>query len=207
VTFAFLPRSFGCVKRGQFNGRFPKHGGLGDRIASVDSLGLMTGHLHRGTAGHAGTLQVTNRGTAEVMRGSTDHACSFARVLPRAAKVLDGASPRCAAEAQRTNEDRSYDGVLGPLNLTYSVALLLEDCPQFRRKGKFSPLAVLGFARVEAQPSVREIDMTPPAGEQLALYPPSSDVRERDRFRCSGRCFRTFSNCSRSRKPLRALST
>src|SRR2546422_921419 len=74
--------------------RFLQHSRVGDRIPSINRLGLVTGHSHRSATGYPSTFKITDRGPAEVMDKPAGDARSFASVGPRAAEVLDCTSVR-----------------------------------------------------------------------------------------------------------------
>jgi hypothetical protein len=182
VTFAFLPGSFGCVKRGSFNGCFPKHGGLGDRIAhrrprSYDRSSSSRQCGRRRLAPSCepryggGNVEFDRPRRQLCTRSSTNREKPFI-ALPPGARLAPGGRTKIEAIME---------------SLARSILRTRSRC--FARiarssgvMGNSRPSLFLVSPRSRRDHPMREVDVTPPAREQLAPYPPSSDVRNRDHW-------------------------
>jgi len=162
-TFALL--RLNRVKDAELLSGFLQHRRIGDRIAPINRLGLVTSHAHGRRAGDASAFEIAHGCPAKVMNETTWQQSIFARLLPSAAKILDATSGyRAAPAAKRMHEHPRYNRTCCLRDLSNIFALRFQDSSQFGRERKIAALGVLRFTRFKPEPTIFEIDVAPLTG-------------------------------------------
>src|SRR5687767_7115326 len=134
-----------------------------DREAPIHGFGLVARELHRDAAGHAGTLEVADRGTPQIGKTPASEVRALARRRPR----LFDLTYRLAAPMEHVRND----GAGLALECACTVALVFPHCPKRRQgmEGEQARLVVLG--RPEPHLACVEVDLRPLQREHLAPTP------------------------------------
>ena len=137
----------------------------------------MSRHLHRDALRDAGSDEIADGGSAEVVQEATRASSFHAGGSERDPEALDGL-------ARTVEHTRAHDLELS-LKILGDRSLLFKHLAQLTRHRERSSLAVLGLSRIEPDFPGAEIDLTPLEWQNLAVNPPACEVRKR-RWRSYG---------------------